>query len=205
MSIWKSLICFLKLLLVFDCQSTFEIFYIILILIGFKNISMVITCTLNGLGWRFPSIYFWKVYCVKLYQINILKLRAQEKFYSVVQKYLISSRYSSLYCVLYKTSDMVGLIKTVKPYAKFGPIYSYVLQGTIIYTYGFFLGNLYVITINFYLNLYIDLCLLLTSLSDGVIFLHYDSCQVYTIIDDTSPLSNPVQEINKHAFFTQIT
>ena len=36
----------------------------------------------------------------------------------------------------------------------------------------------------FYLTLYIDLCLLLTSLSDGAIFLHYDSCRVYTIIGD---------------------
>ena len=39
---------------------------------------------------------------------------------------------------------------------------------------------------------HIELCLLLTSLSGGIIFLHYDSFQVYTIIGDTSPILNPV-------------
>ena len=43
-----------------------------------------------------------------------------------------------------------------------------------------------------YLTLYFDLCILLTSLSDGVIFLHYDSCRVYKIIGDVSPISNTV-------------
>ena len=40
------------------------------------------------------------------------------------------------------------------------------------------------------LNLYIDLCLLLKSLSDSVIFIYYDSCQFYTIIGDASPIYN---------------
>ena len=44
----------------------------------------------------------------------------------------------------------------------------------------------------FYLTLYIDLCILLTSLLDGVIFIHYYLFRVYTIIGDASPLPNPV-------------
>ena len=39
----------------------------------------------------------------------------------------------------------------------------------------------------FYLTLYIELGLSLTSLSHGVIFVHYDSCQFYTSIGDASP------------------
>ena len=54
----------------------------------------------------------------------------------------------------------------------------------------------------FDLTLYIYLCILLTSLSDGVIFIHYNSFQVYMIIGDVSPPLNPVQEINEHAYFT---
>ena len=38
---------------------------------------------------------------------------------------------------------------------------------------------------------YIDLCIWLTSLLDGVTFLHYDSCWVDIIIFDSSLLSHP--------------
>ena len=44
----------------------------------------------------------------------------------------------------------------------------------------------------FYLTLYIYLCLLLTSLLYGVIFLHYYSWRFYKIIGDASPLSNTI-------------
>ena len=54
----------------------------------------------------------------------------------------------------------------------------------------------------FYLTLYIDLYHLLTSLSDGVLFIHYDSCRVYTIISDAPPLLNTLQERKKYACFT---
>ena len=46
-----------------------------------------------------------------------------------------------------------------------------------------------------------DLCLLLTSLSDSVIFLHYDSLPVYTIIGESSPISNLIHERNKTRMF----
>ena len=32
--------------------------------------------------------------------------------------------------------------------------------------------------------------------------IQYESCQVYTIIGDSSPLLNPLQERKKHACFT---
>ena len=51
----------------------------------------------------------------------------------------------------------------------------------------------------FYLTLYIYLCLLLTYLSEGVIFLHYELFQVHTIIGDSSPPLNPIQGGKKHA------
>ena len=60
-----------------------------------------------------------------------------------------------------------------------------------IYT-DFFLGIFSKIAIYLILTLYIDLCLLLASLLEIVMFLHHDSCQIYTIIGDSSPLSNPV-------------
>ena len=44
----------------------------------------------------------------------------------------------------------------------------------------------------FYLTLYIDLYLLLNSLSDVVMILHYGLLQVYKIIGDASSLSNTV-------------
>ena len=44
----------------------------------------------------------------------------------------------------------------------------------------------------FYLTLYIDVYILLTSLLDSVIFVHCDLFRVYTIIGDSSPLLNPV-------------
>ena len=50
------------------------------------------------------------------------------------------------------------------------------------------------ITINFILNLYIDFCILLNPLSDGIIFIHHESCWVYKIVGDASPLSNIVWE-----------
>ena len=40
-----------------------------------------------------------------------------------------------------------------------------------------------------YLTLYIDLCILLTSLLDGVMIPNYDSFRVFTMIGDASPIS----------------
>ena len=56
MPIWKFRICFTNFLLVFDCGLAFELLYVIHILFGFKNLSIVITCPLKGLGWQFPVI-----------------------------------------------------------------------------------------------------------------------------------------------------
>ena len=66
----------------------------------------------NVLGWSFPDIPPWQLYCVNLYYINILKLRTYEWLLSVVPKYLLSLRLSSLYRALYKPSELVGLVKT---------------------------------------------------------------------------------------------
>ena len=42
-----------------------------------------------------------------------------------------------------------------------------------------------------YLTLYIDRCILLNSLSDGILFIRCDSCRVYTIIGDVLPILYP--------------
>ena len=56
----------------------------------------------------------------------------------------------------------------------------------------------------FDLTLYIYLCILLTSLSDCVMFLHYDSFRVHSIIGDSSPFSKPPRrEINIHVLRSQ--
>ena len=55
-SIWKSRKCFVKFLLVFDCKSTFQLIYVIHILVGFNHISMVIPPASNGLGFWFTYI-----------------------------------------------------------------------------------------------------------------------------------------------------
>ena len=52
-----------------------------------------------------------------------------------------------------------------------------------------------------FLTLYINLCLVLTNLSDYVIFIYYVSYWVYTIIDDASTLSNTIKEIKEHVCF----
>ena len=55
-SIWISHTCFVKFLLVFVCKSTFQLIYIIYILVGFNHLSMVITNPYNGLDLCFPDI-----------------------------------------------------------------------------------------------------------------------------------------------------
>ena len=54
--IWTYHNCFVKFLLVFDCKSTFQLIYILYILVGFNHISMVIPHPCNGLGLWFPDI-----------------------------------------------------------------------------------------------------------------------------------------------------
>ena len=56
----------------------------------------------------------------------------------------------------------------------------------------------------FYLTLYIDLSVLLTSLSDSAIFIYYESYQVCTVIVHASPCLDTVQEGKKHACFTKL-
>ena len=48
--------CFVKFLLVFDCKSTFQLIYVICILVGFNHLSMVIINPYNGLGLWFSYI-----------------------------------------------------------------------------------------------------------------------------------------------------
>ena len=55
-SIWTDNKCFVKFLLVFYCKSTFQLIYVIYILVGFNHISMVIPYPSNGLGLWFPDI-----------------------------------------------------------------------------------------------------------------------------------------------------
>ena len=55
----------------------FELFFVIYILIWFNLLYMVINHPLNVPGWLFPAIdNLEKLYCVNLYYIDILKLRA---------------------------------------------------------------------------------------------------------------------------------
>ena len=56
MSIWDFCINFVKFLLVSNCLSTFELFYIIDILAGFNHVSMVLNFPTNGLVWSFLEI-----------------------------------------------------------------------------------------------------------------------------------------------------
>ena len=51
-----------------------KLFCFIYILVGFNHLSIVITITLNGLGWCFPEISLRKLYRVNLYYIDMLKL-----------------------------------------------------------------------------------------------------------------------------------
>ena len=53
---WKYSICFIDFLIVFDRCSTFKLFYIIYILVGFNHIYMVTNIPINGLFWRFTEI-----------------------------------------------------------------------------------------------------------------------------------------------------
>ena len=55
-SIWTYHKCFVKFLLVFDFKSTFQLIYVIYILVGFNHISMVIPHPYNGIGLWFPYI-----------------------------------------------------------------------------------------------------------------------------------------------------
>ena len=55
-SIWTSHKCFAKFLILFDPKSTFQLIYVIYILVGFNHISMVIPHPSNGLGLCFPYI-----------------------------------------------------------------------------------------------------------------------------------------------------
>ena len=54
--IWKSRIRSVKFLLVFDRYSTFEIFYVVCILIRYNHISIDINLLVTVHGWRFPDI-----------------------------------------------------------------------------------------------------------------------------------------------------
>ena len=92
-SIGKFHISFVKFLLVFGHLSRFELFYIIYILSGLNHISVSIILPLNGLGWQFPDIAFWKLYSVNIYLINILKLKTYELLLSVIHK--ISTKFTN--------------------------------------------------------------------------------------------------------------
>ena len=91
-----------------------------------------------------------KIYCMNLYFIDILKLRTHDWLYLVRQKYLSSLWSSSLYCALFKNSNLVGLVKTDfnKYMLNLGLSYQFV-QGSIRATQSLFLGFFYKNTINF--------------------------------------------------------
>ena len=62
------------------------------------------------------------------------------------------------------------------------------------------LDNFPEITIKIIYTLYVDRYLLLASLLGGVIFIHYESFQFYTIIGDSSPPSHQSRK-EKHTCF----
>ena len=86
------------------------------------------------------------------------------------RKYPLSSWFSLLYCELYKPYNMVDLVKTAF-ISMFNLEVSFL---GVVGAYKIFTDCFpWIILWNYnlvYLTLYIDLCLLLTSLSDGIIF-----------------------------------
>ena len=70
-SFWKCCINFLELLLVYGCWSTFKLFYVIDILVGFNYVSMLITCLSNELGWIFLVISIQEIILCENYYSNI--------------------------------------------------------------------------------------------------------------------------------------
>ena len=132
----------------------------------------------------FQKLTIWKLYRVNFYYIDILKLRTYEWLYSYVQKHLLILRLSLLYCALYKPSELVVWVKTdFNSMLNLGLSFIRVVGAYKIHTEFFPLENLQ----NyhwFYLTLYINLCILLTSWLDGVIFIHDNSYRVFTIIGD---------------------
>ena len=56
-SFWASHKFFVKVLLIFDCKSKFQLIYVIYILVGFNHISMVKPHPSNGNGLCLPYIY----------------------------------------------------------------------------------------------------------------------------------------------------
>ena len=116
-----------------------------------------------------------KLYRVNLYYIVVLKLRTYDWYYSVVE--IESTKFGiviALLCVI-KPSELVSLVKTSFNSMLIVGLYILcVVKGYNIYTYYApwqFFRNYH----QFYLTLYIDRCLWLTFLSDGVMFLHHDS------------------------------
>ena len=59
----------------------------------------------------FQILSIYKLYRVNLYYIDILKLRPYEILYSVIQHPLIMLLFASLFVLLYRPSELVGLVK----------------------------------------------------------------------------------------------
>ena len=129
----------------------------------------------------------WKLSSVNLHYIDKLKLRTYDWLFSVLHKYLPSLLSSSYYGELYKPSNLVGLVKMDLTLCWFRHIFPTCCRGL----YDLHRVASLLIFRNhhwFYLTLYIEICIFLTSLFYGVIFLHYESFWVYKIIGDSSPL-----------------
>ena len=120
-----------------------------------------------------------------------LNLGIKSDYDQSYRKYLLSSRSSSLNCALYNFWPGGFSENGFNSMISLGLSFLCVVGDYKIYT-EFVPRDFFQNPYWFYYTLYIDLFLLVTSLLEGVIFLHYDSCQVYTIIGDASPLSNPV-------------
>ena len=82
------------------------------ILVGFNHLDMVIYCPYDGLGWCFFSNlqsgnYIAEPFITSIY-LNLVIISDYNQSY---RKHLLSSQFPSLYCVLYKTSKLVRLMK----------------------------------------------------------------------------------------------
>ena len=104
--------CLIKFILDFYRYSTLKIFYLIYILVEFNHISMLITCPLNGICWRLPEIDLCNYIVWNIITLMYLNLGLMSAYTNSYRKYLLSSQSPSLYCALYKPSELVGLLKT---------------------------------------------------------------------------------------------
>ena len=193
MSIWKYCINFVQFLIVFGSWLTFKNSYIIEVLSESNRVSLVVNFPNNGIVFSFPEIANQPIIsCEHLLHIYITNLGLMSDNIQSYRESLLSLRLSSFCCVLYKPSYLVDLLKNgFNCMLNLGLHFLHVVEAYKIYTE--FVTSKFVWNCHLFdLTLYIEHSLLLTSLSEGIMFIYHDSFRVYTNIGDASPFLNPV-------------